>query len=450
MRSPRSTKAAGAAHPDRTDRLVAQTQRRLAAFTLLLVTALLVGVGVATALVATRLMDTNVDRALEAAAAAVTQPSEDGGEAVEAEHQPRSADTFVLLVDARGTVLANPNGVPVQELPDTAALDAAAQTGRDIRSGTYGGIDIRLLTLPAPASGGEEGGGSGGQSFVQAGFVLTLHEQQESQLMWTIAIVSLAGLAGAALVTLLVTRRALVPIRAAFATERRFVAAASHELRTPVAIVRASAEILEREQLVAADGQPFVADIVSETDRMGRLVGDLLALASAEAGAIDVQLHRMDLVVWLSDLGRRAESMAGAHGLTLSTSVPDQGTVPVDADEDRLTQLVFILVDNAIEHSPSGGGITLGLAVTGGKAVVSVSDQGPGVPAAERERIFEPFARLPRERRSATGSGLGLAIARQLAGRHDGDMLVEDAPGGGARFALRLPLRSSGLETVPV
>ena len=127
----------------------------------------------------------------------------------------------------------------------------------------------------------------GGQGFVQAGFVLTFHEQQESQLLWTIAIVSLAGLAGAALVTLLVTRRALVPIRAAFATERRFVAAASHELRTPVAIVRASAEILDREELVAADGQPFVADIMSETDRMGRLVGDLLALASAEAGAVE-------------------------------------------------------------------------------------------------------------------------------------------------------------------
>ncbi len=443
MRLARPATMSRRAHRDRTERLVAQTQRRLAGFTLLLVTALLVGVGVATALVATRLMDTNVDRALEAAAASVTQPSEDGAEAVEAEHQPASADTFVLVVDTQGKVLANPNGVPVQELPDTAALDAAARTGRDIRSGTYGGIDIRILTLPAPTSTGGDDNGTGGEGFVQAGFVLTLHEQQESQLLWTIAIVSLAGLAGAALVTLLVTRRALVPIRAAFATERRFVASASHELRTPVAIVRASAEILDREQLVATDGQPFVTDIMSETDRMGRLVGDLLALASAEAGAVDVELHRMDLMVWLSDLGRRAESMAGAHGLTLRTTLPDHGRVPVDADEDRLTQLVLILVDNAIEHSPSGGVITLGLAVTAGRAVVSVSDQGPGVPVADRERIFEPFARLPGERRSATGSGLGLAIARQLAGRHDGDMTVEEASGGGARFVLRLPLRSA-------
>ncbi len=110
------------------------------------------------------------------------------------------------------------------------------------------------------------------------------------------ASLSLVGLAGAALVTWLVTRRALVPVRSAFATERRFVAAASHELRTPVAIVRASAEILDREGLVAADGQPFVTDIVSETDRMGRLVGDMLALASAEAGAVSVERHPVELV----------------------------------------------------------------------------------------------------------------------------------------------------------
>jgi len=447
MRRAQSSATIRRAHRDRTDRLIGQTQRRLAAFTLILVTALLVGVGVATALVATRLMDTNVDLALEAAAAAATQASGDAGEGVEAEHQPASADTFVLILDARGKVLANPNGVSVSALPDIAALDAAATSGRDIRSGRYGGTDIRILTLPSAVATGGEDNSSSDQGFVQAGFVLTFHEQQESQLLWTIAIVSLAGFAGAALVTLLVTRRALVPIRAAFATERRFVAAASHELRTPVAIVRASAEILEREQLVAADGQPFVADIVSETDRMGRLVGDLLALASAEAGAVDVELHRLDLVVWLTDLGRRAESMAGAHGLTLRTALPDPASVVVDADEDRLTQLVLILVDNAIEHSPKGGDITLGLALTAGKAVISVSDQGPGVPLAERERIFEPFARLPGERRSATGSGLGLAIARQLAGRHDGDMAVEDAPGGGARFVLRLPLRSAGAAT---
>ncbi len=427
-------------HGDRMDQLVAQTQRRLAAFTLLLVSALLLGVGVATALVATKLMDANVDRALAAAAAAATTA---GNEVDEAEHSPGPADTFVLFLNTQGRVIANPSGIRLTGLPDLAALQQAMASGRDQRDAMYGGVHVRVLTLPGPGTAGEDG--QGGPTWVQAGFELTLHEQQEAQLLWTIGVLSLVGLAGAALVTWLVTRRALVPVRAAFATERRFVAAASHELRTPVAIVRASAEILDREGLVAADGQPFVTDIVSETDRMGRLVGDMLALASAEAGAVTVSRHPVELVGFLNDLARRADSMAGAHGLVIRADLPAASSVVVEADEDRLTQVLLILVDNAIEHSPSAGTITLGLAVQGGRVVISVSDQGPGVPVADRERIFEPFARLPGARRSAAGSGLGLAIARQLVGRHDGELGVEDAPGGGARFVLRLASAPTGV-----
>ncbi len=117
----------------------------------------------------------------------------------------------------------------------------------------------------------------------------------------------------------------------------------------------------------------------------------------------------------------------------------------VEADEDRLTQVLLILVDNAIEHSPSAGTITLGLALQGGRVVDLRERPGPGVPVADRERIFEPFARLPGARRSAAGSGLGLAIARQLVGRHDGELGVEDAPGGGARFVLRLASAPTGV-----
>jgi two-component system sensor histidine kinase CiaH len=425
---------------DRMDRLVARAQRRLATYTLILVAALLLSVGAATAVVATRLMDANVDRALEAAAAAAVRPGE---EELEADHLLAGADTFLLLVDGAGRIRANPSGVSVVDLPDVDALAAAERTGRDLRSGTYAGTDIRLLTVPGPAESEDDDGHDTQGTFIQAGFVLTLHEQQEAQLYWTIGIVSLLGLAGAALVTWLVTRRALGPVRAAFATERRFVAAASHELRTPVAIVRASAEILEREGLVARAGQPLVTDIVAETDRLGRLVGDMLALASAEAGAVSVDRRPLELIGWLTAQARRAESMVAAHGLSLRTELPGPGPLVVDADEDRLTQLVLILVDNAVEHSPAGGTIKLSLAARGSIVMLSVDDQGQGVPAAERERIFEPFARLPGERRSASGSGLGLAIARQLAGRHAGDLTVEDAPGGGARFVLRVPLATA-------
>ena len=140
--------------------------------------------------------------------------------------------------------------------------------------------------------------------------------------------------------------------------------------------------------------------------------------------------------------------MATSRGLTLETELPDARTrLTVMADSDRLAQLLLILLENAYAHSPAGGTVRLTLTRSRdprGSAEVTVSDQGPGVPMAERERIFEPFARLTERPRTEGGSGLGLAIARLLAVRHEASLWVDDAPGGGARFTLRLPALERG------
>lgn len=410
---------------------------------LALVTALLVGVGVVTALVATRLMHETIDQTMEqamAAALVATDREDEEGRRVPAQG---AWETQVLLLDGSGGVLPGQPDPAIDGLPDRDAISVASRTGSDEREVTLDGQHLRLMTRPATIPGHDDDPAIDG--FAQAVYRMGLHERQEAILLWTIAIVCALGILGAGVVTALVTRRALQPVRAAFATERRFVAAASHELRTPVAIVRASAEILERERLVGDGGRPLVADIVAEADRMGLLVTDLLTLASAEAGALAVVRQPVELVAWLIGLSRRIESMADPAGLTVRTSLPETRPVVVEADEDRLAQLVLILVDNAIEHSPPGGILGLSLRAGGGRATIGVTDQGPGVPETERERIFEPFARLPGRRRSASGSGLGLAIARQLALRHGAELRVDDAPGGGARFTLRLPLVSAGV-----
>jgi signal transduction histidine kinase len=272
---------------------------------------------------------------------------------------------------------------------------------------------------------------------------MALQHRLERQLLLAILVIGTLGVLGAMIVTLFVTQRALVPIREAFATERRFVAAASHELRTPVAIIRASAEILERERLVASGGSSLLDDILGETDRLGRLVGDLLALASAEAGALALDLAPVDLGAWFADLGRRSGAIAASRGVRLAVSPP--GVVhglDVTADRDRLDQLVLILVDNAIAHSPPGGLVRLDLIEDrrAGRAVVRVRDEGPGIPIEEQERIFEPFARVRGTRRVSGGSGLGLAIASQLAGRQGADLSVVSSPGRGATFSLTLRL----------
>ncbi len=369
------------------------------------------------------------------------QPSPSAGVAGAVEpddHVPAGADTYFLVLDTSGAVVSNPRRVALGGLPDTAAVAAARSSGEDLRSGTAAGAPVRLLTQPIVDAAGKTTG------FLQTVFVLSLHRSQEDQLWQTVLLVSLIGLFGAAAVTLLVTHRALSPIRTAFATERRFVASASHELRTPVAVIRASAEILDREDLVLPEGRHFVADVISESDRLARLVGDLLALSSVQAGAISIHPRRLDLLPFVHELAGRAKSMAGARDVQIV--VEDGGTQHpwVDVDPERLEQLLMIFIDNAVDHSPPGTAVRLVLNVSraSGRQEVSLSvvDQGPGVPEAERTRVFEPFARLSGWRRTSGGTGLGLAVARALAERLGASIQVGDAPGGGAVFSVTLRL----------
>jgi two-component system sensor histidine kinase CiaH len=254
--------------------------------------------------------------------------------------------------------------------------------------------------------------------------------------------VGLAGLAGAALLALLLTGRALVPIRAAFATERRFVAAASHELRTPAAIIRASGEVLQREGLVHEAGTSLVAGLVAEADRLSRLVEGLLALSSSRADPDAVRLEPLDLATVASDAVGRIGPLAAERGCSLVVAKDPLPSLPVLGDADRLLQVLVILLDNATRLSPSGTAVTVEMGRRDALARVSVADHGPGVAVADRERIFEPFARAGAGRRQrGEGTGLGLAVARTLVERHHGTIMVEDEPGGGARFTVSLPLR---------
>jgi signal transduction histidine kinase len=445
---------------DPSEALLWRTRVRLAWVTLVMVATLVIVIGGVTAAVAITLMRDSIDRALDAAIADPITLHElfDREESWAYAGPLGVADTFVMIVDANGRVYESTTGAALSDLPDVAAI-AAASSGTDRRSGRYGGTELRLLTTPyGPAQGRDESengseddsedgavsaGGSATMLYLQAGHDLSLQQEFERQLLGAITVIGLIGLVGSVLVTLFITRRALAPIREAFATERRFVAVASHELRTPVSIIRASAEILERERLVEPDGQALVEDIVGETDRMGRLVGDLLALASAEAGAITIERVPLGLERWFEDIARRSASVAEARGTRLQATVEGGGTsVTVLADSERLDQLVLILVDNAIKHSPPGGAVRLGLVIERrrGLATLSVSDDGPGVDLERRELIFEPFERRAQRNRDDGGAGLGLAIARQLAIRHDAELDVHGDPGEGATFRLRLPL----------
>lgn len=447
---------------DPTTALISRTQRRLFAMTLGLVALLVVLIGAASAWVALRALDADVDRALttrvEAAVGSLhdgvpgvvsptAAPDDEGGsddddedDEDDDESDLAASDTFLLILGPDGTIVANPSAVRLPGLPDPSAVAAAADDGRDLRTVDAGGTQVRVLTVAVFGEDGDDAGDGPATGFVQGGFVLTLHDEQSRSIVVAVLLVGAIGLIGAAVVTLVVTGRALVPIRRSFEAQRRFVADASHELRTPAALIRANAEVVEREGLVTADGRPLVADIVTEADRLGRLVGDLLQLAGSDATGVTIDPRPVDLATLASDTVRQADALATGRGARLAMSQATVKQAVVDGDRDRLVQLLLILLDNAFDHSPAGGTVTVDVQRVGEVVELTVADQGPGIPPAERERVFEPFTRLPGVRRDrAGGTGLGLAIARRIASAHRGTIHAADASGGGAAFVVTIP-----------
>lgn len=226
---------------------------------------------------------------------------------------------------------------------------------------------------------------------------------------------------------------------------RAFLADAAHELRTPLTGVRATAETLlqHRYGMSTEEQEHLEALLVGEARRAGRLVADLLSLARLDAGAAPVR----DPV----DLRGLAEVEAGRAGLVWSgTTVTVSGEVPTVAGEAQaLGGVLRNLLDNAGRAAGPGGKVQVLLRGEGATAVVDVVDDGPGVPAADRERVFERLVRLDTARDAdAGGSGLGLAIARGTARAYGGDLVCLSAPGGrGALFRLMLPAQGQRLST---
>jgi two-component system OmpR family sensor kinase len=216
----------------------------------------------------------------------------------------------------------------------------------------------------------------------------------------------------------------------AFSRQRQFVSDASHELRTPLTAIRGQLEVLARQERPGEAEVRRVAKVaLTETERIERLVEDLLTLARIDEEA-PLRPARIALGPYL---GRFAE--AGPGGVTLGT-VP-QGTLP--ADPERLTQVVRNLVANARRYAGPGGRVELSAVADGERLTVRVDDDGPGVPPAERERVFDRFQRSEASRdRGTGGSGLGLAIARSIVELHGGRIWIEDSPLGGARVAFEL------------
>jgi two-component system, OmpR family, sensor kinase len=217
----------------------------------------------------------------------------------------------------------------------------------------------------------------------------------------------------------------------AFARQRRFVSDASHELRTPLTAVRGQLEVLARQPRPDAGEVRRVERVVgAELARIERLVDDLLTLARLDEEA-PLRRRRFELTPFLRGF---AESRSAA-GAVLAES--PAGTL--DADPDRLTQVLRNLAANARRAAGPGGRVEVSAGAHGGRLAILVDDDGPGIPPGERERVFDRFHRSEVARdRDSGGSGLGLAIARSIVELHGGRIRVEDSPLGGARLRVEL------------
>lgn len=223
-------------------------------------------------------------------------------------------------------------------------------------------------------------------------------------------------------------------------TQRAFVADAAHELRSPLTALKLQLHLLQR---AGNDGdrEEAITTLRAGIERAVRLVEQLLALARSEPGAPPVEPSEVDLC----DIARQAlahnEALARSRGSRVESDLPAQA-VPVSGDPAALLALARNLVDNALRYSPEGAQVRIGVHMQDGRQdgrpVLEVDDSGPGIPAAERERVFQRFVRGAASS-SESGSGLGLAIVRQVAQRHGAELTLDDAPLGGLRVSLRFP-----------
>jgi len=224
------------------------------------------------------------------------------------------------------------------------------------------------------------------------------------------------------------------------AEERRktqFVSDVSHELRTPLTAIRGAAETLLDGDVEPDDEQRFLSTIALEAERLGRLANDLLTLQRIEGATGELPLRQVDLRLAADRAAVMLEPLLEDRDVTLSVN----GRAPlVLGDQDRLQQVVLNLVDNASRFVGAGGHVVVELTAEGDRAVLSVMDNGPGIPEADLPRLFDRFYRADSSRtRSSGGAGLGLAIVRAIVTAHGGRIEAGNLPGGGARMTVVLP-----------
>jgi len=338
--------------------------------------------------------------------------------------QDPPAGTWLVLSDAHGLQLSP--GIP-SAFPDRGALEEVTRSGQSqTETADVGSSEYLVLT-------DRQGGRT-----IQAVLDLGPQHRQRDDLTGVLLGVGAVGLVLSAFAGTVLARRAVRPLSDALTLQRTFVADASHELRTPLTLLSTRAQILRR-SLVAhgADASVLVdADgVVSDAARMTDVVDELLVAADPWT---DSELAPVELVPLCVGIMDSARDYARSHEVSLVLDHRQDDAVTTNGNAVGLRRAVLAILDNAIEHTPSSGTVTVSVGRKGRQAVIDVSDTGPGIAPAEIDRVFDRF-HSGYQKASRRSYGLGLALAREVVTRNGGRLTVETTSQRGTTFRVWLP-----------
>jgi signal transduction histidine kinase len=345
-----------------------------------------------------------------------------------------SSGTLALIVRPDNSLVGPTELQEISGLPDPGGVAAARAGAVDVRQVEVSSIPVRIYSVAVTRPEGAY--------VVQVLGERSSEVQLLSTLLSVLAIGGLAALVLALAAGYVYAGRALIPVRAsmdrrdaALRRQREFTANASHELRTPLTVIRASVADLRRnrKQPVEKVGEAL-DDIDAEVSHLTALVEDLLLLARTDSGALTLDRTTLDLADVAVEAVGPLTPIAAEHGVSLEV---DPRPATVSGDPLRLRQLVTILADNAIAHSPAQTTVVVRVRPEGPDVVMSIDDQGPGIREEDLPRIFERFWRA--DNAPAGGTGLGLSIAAWIVEAHGGTIAASNRPEGGARFEVRFP-----------
>lgn len=232
------------------------------------------------------------------------------------------------------------------------------------------------------------------------------------------------------------TGKMLRPLEENRKRQTQFIASASHELRSPLAVILSSVQAIEADP---GECRRFLSTIKSEGTRMSRLIGDMLALANADNKSWSIMKSPCELDTLLLETYEKYEPLLREKGISMNVELPDESLSPCRCDGGRISQVLGILLDNGASYVPAGGKIRIGVEEKEKYFRIYVEDNGPGISDENKEAVFQRFYRADSSRKDKQHFGLGLCIAKEIVTLHHGSIRIEDTKGGGTTFVVRLP-----------